>query len=94
MLLHAAEGHEGTPPRFPGIELLLAHEALRLHLDVETDLLVNPGFGGAPAEEAQARARRMEPAHDTFRTDSSPAAKRLQLSSSTPRVRRPEAVMW
>jgi hypothetical protein len=46
------------------IELLLAHEPLRLHLDVEADLVVDPGLGGAWGEKAQARAGSVEPRHE------------------------------
>ena len=67
MLLHAAEGRERAPSRFVGIELLLAHEPLRLHLDVEADLVVDPGLGGAWGEEAQARAGGVEPRHGMLR---------------------------
>ena len=64
-----------TPPkvasarrlRFVVIELLLAHEPLRLHLDVEADLVVDPGLGGAWGEEAQARAGGVEPRHGMLR---------------------------
>ena len=61
MLLHAPECDQRAPSRFVVIELLLAHEPLRLHLDVEADLVVDPGLGGARGEEAQARAGGMEP---------------------------------
>jgi len=58
-----ADGRECTPPRFVAIEPVLAHEPLRLHLDVEADLVIDPGLGGARGEEAQARAGGVEPFH-------------------------------
>jgi hypothetical protein len=66
-LLHAAEGCECAPSRFVVVEPLLAHEPLRLHLDVEADLVVDPGLGGAWDEEAQARACGVEPLHGLLR---------------------------
>jgi hypothetical protein len=42
MLLHATEGRECAPPRFVVIQVLLANETLRLHIDMEADLVVDP----------------------------------------------------
>ena len=67
MLLHAAELHEGAPPRFDGIELLVAHEPLRLHLDMEPDLLIDPRLGGASVEKAQTGARGVKQRHGMIR---------------------------
>jgi hypothetical protein len=67
MLLHAPEGHERTSSRFAIIELLLAHEPLRFHLDVKVDLVIDPGLGGAWGEKAQSRAGSMEPRHGMLR---------------------------
>jgi hypothetical protein len=67
VLLHAPECDERAPSRFVVIELLLAHEPLRLHLDMEADLVVDPGLGGAPGEKAQPRSRGVEPRHGMLR---------------------------
>jgi hypothetical protein len=67
MLLHSAEGDERAPPRLDRVELSLAHEALRLHLEVEANLLVDSGLGGTRGEEAQASAGGMEPRHGMLR---------------------------
>ncbi len=67
MLLRAAEGHECATSGFGVFELLLAHQPLRLHLDVKADLVVDPGLGVASGEEAQARASGVEPRHEMLR---------------------------
>ena len=53
--LHAAEGSARATARFPGLESCFANEALGLHLDVETELVVHSTFGVLTTEqEAQA----------------------------------------
>jgi hypothetical protein len=64
VLLHAAEGDQRAAPRFDGLQPRFAHQALRLHLQVETELLVHARLGGGTIEqEAQARTGSFEPAH-------------------------------
>ena len=93
VLFGAAEGDERPPPRFGAVEARLADQPLRLHVEVEAEFPVHPGFGGAASEhEAEPRARPVEPAHEVRSTVSSPAAKRRQLSTSCASARRPAAV--
>ena len=62
--LHAPEGHQRPSTGLDGIQALLAHQAIRLHLDVAADLQRHARLGGAAAEQqAQARAGCLEPAH-------------------------------
>ena len=64
VLLHAAEGDQGAPAGLDGIQPLLAHQALGLHVDMEADLLRHARLRGAAAEQqAQARAGSFEPTH-------------------------------
>ena len=93
VLLGAAESDVRPPARLVRSEAGLADQPVRLHVDVEAEFAVHAGLGGAAAEqEAQARARGLEPAHEVRSTVSSPAAKRRQLCTSCARPRRPAAV--
>ncbi len=62
--LHAAERDQGLPSALVGLETLLAHEALGLHLEMEAEFLVHTRLCGAATEqEAHARAECFEPVH-------------------------------
>jgi hypothetical protein len=58
---HLHPGEEGSiggafhtqrlPPRLAWLQPRLAHQPLRLHLDMEAELLVQARFGSAPCEQ-------------------------------------------
>src|SRR6185503_9138456 len=57
-------GRNGATTSFVRRQAVLAYEPLRLHVDVERELLVHPRLGGAAREEEmQPRARGRKPTH-------------------------------
>src|SRR4029453_12439448 len=90
VMLDPAERNEGAPPRLHRIEPRLADESLRLQLDVEPDLFVEPRFGGAAGEqEARACAGPFEPAHGSSLLVAPTIAERRIVRSCAERLRDP-----
>ena len=88
-----AEGRARPSTRFLRVDAR-AHQSLRLHVEMEAELLVHPLLDlFAEQQQAETGSGRVCPPHHVLRsTAPRPSAKRSQLSISSPSARRPDGV--